>query len=51
MVRLCECEGEDYEVYHVRLFVGDYEYCVEEGNGAKGAKTMLEDMLYECQAG
>ena len=31
VVRLCECKDEDYEGYHVRLFVGDYEYVVEEG--------------------
>ena len=26
VVRLCECKDEDYEGYHVRVFVGDYEY-------------------------
>ena len=34
VVRLCECKDEDYEGDHIRLFVGDYEYCVEEGNEA-----------------
>jgi|Transcript_14037 [acyl-carrier-protein] S-malonyltransferase len=51
VVRLCECKDEDYEGYHVRLFVGDYEYCIEEGNDAEEVKTMLEDQLtYETYA-
>ena len=40
VVRLCECKDEDYEGYHVRLFVGDYEYCVEEGNEAEEKLTL-----------
>ena len=50
VVRLCECKDEDYEGYHVRLFVGDYEYCVEEGNDAEDVKDMLETMDYETYA-
>ncbi len=50
VVRLCECKDEDYEGYHVRLFVGDYEYCVEEGNEAEDVKEMLETMTYETYA-
>ena len=51
VVRLCECRDEDYEGYHVRLFVGDYEYCVEEGNEAEDVKAMLEKTLnYETYA-
>ena len=51
VVRLCECKDEDYEGYHVRLFVGDYEYCVEEGNEAEDVKAMLEKTLnYETYA-
>jgi len=50
VVRLCECKDEDYEGYHVRLFVGDYEYCVEEGNEAEDVKEMLESMTYETYA-
>jgi len=51
VVRLCECKDEDYEGYHVRLFVGDYEYCVEEGNEAEEVKAMLESKLsYETYA-
>ena len=50
VVRLCECRDEDYEGYHVRLFVGDYEYCVEEGNEAEDVKEMLETMSYETYA-
>jgi len=51
VVRLCECKDEDYEGYHVRLFVGDYEYCVEEGNEAEEVKVMLEKLLnYETYA-
>ncbi len=51
VVRLCECKDEDYEGYHVRLFVGDYEYCVEEGHEAEDVKSMLEDELsYEVYA-
>jgi len=50
VVRLCECKDEDYEGYHVRVFVGDYEYCVEEGNEAEEVKAMLETMSYETYA-
>ena len=51
VVRLCECKDEDYEGYHVRLFVGDYEYVVEEGYEAEDVKSMLEDELsYEVYA-
>ena len=50
VVRLCECKDEDYEGYHIRLFVGDYEYCVEEGNEAEDVKEMLETMSYETYA-
>jgi [acyl-carrier-protein] S-malonyltransferase len=50
VVRLCECKDEDYEGYHVRVFVGDYEYCVEEGNEAEDVKDMLENMTYETYA-
>jgi len=51
VVRLCECKDEDYEGYHVRVFVGDYEYCVEEGNEAEEVKVMLEKLLnYETYA-
>lgn len=50
VVRLCECKDEDYEGYHVRVFVGDYEYCVEEGNEAEDVKAMLEKMSYETYA-
>ena len=50
VVRLCECKDEDYEGYHIRLFVGDYEYCVEEGNEAEDVKEMLETMTYEVYA-
>jgi len=50
VVRLCECKDEDYEGYHIRVFVGDYEYCVEEGNEAEDVKDMLEDMTYETYA-
>ena len=50
VVRLCECKDEDYEGYHIRLFVGDYEYCVEEGNEAEDVKDMLETMTYETYA-
>jgi len=50
VVRLCECKDEDYEGYHIRLFVGDYEYCVEEGNEAEDVKEMLETMDYETYA-
>jgi len=50
VVRVCECKDEDYEGYHVRVFVGDYEYCVEEGNDAEDVKEMLETMSYETYA-
>jgi [acyl-carrier-protein] S-malonyltransferase len=50
VVRLCECKDEDYEGYHIRVFVGDYEYCVEEGNEAEDVKAMLEKMSYETYA-
>ncbi|KAL1496536.1 hypothetical protein AB1Y20_014142 [Prymnesium parvum] len=50
VVRLCECKDEDYEGYHVRVFVGDYEYCLEEGNEAEDVKEMLESMNYETYA-
>lgn len=50
VVRLCECKDEDYEGYHCRVFVGDYEYCVEEGNDAEDIKEMLESMTYETYA-
>ena len=50
VVRLCECKDEDYEGYHIRVFVGDYEYCVEEGNEAEDVKEMLESMSYEGYA-
>jgi len=50
VVRLCECKDEDYEGYHVRVFVGDYEYCLEEGNEAEDVKEMLETMTYETYA-
>eukprot|EP00316_Scyphosphaera_apsteinii_P008230 CAMPEP_0119298514 /NCGR_PEP_ID=MMETSP1333-20130426/688_1 /TAXON_ID=418940 /ORGANISM="Scyphosphaera apsteinii, Strain RCC1455" /LENGTH=469 /DNA_ID=CAMNT_0007299629 /DNA_START=65 /DNA_END=1474 /DNA_ORIENTATION=+ len=50
VVRLCECKDEDYEGYHVRLFVGDYEYCLEEGYDAEDVKNMLEDLTYETYA-
>ena len=50
VVRLCECKDEDYEGYHVRVFVGDYEYCVEEGNEAEDVKVMLEKLTYETYA-
>ena len=50
VVRLCECKDEDYEGYHLRLFVGDYEYCVEEGNEAEDVKEMLETLSYEVYA-
>eukprot|EP00310_Coccolithus_braarudii_P015220 CAMPEP_0183332486 /NCGR_PEP_ID=MMETSP0164_2-20130417/1627_1 /TAXON_ID=221442 /ORGANISM="Coccolithus pelagicus ssp braarudi, Strain PLY182g" /LENGTH=469 /DNA_ID=CAMNT_0025501209 /DNA_START=62 /DNA_END=1471 /DNA_ORIENTATION=+ len=50
VVRLCECKDEDYEGYHIRLFVGDYEYCIEEGNEAEEVKAMLEELSYETYA-
>jgi len=50
VVRLCECTDEDYEGYHIRVFVGDYEYCVEEGVDAEDTKEMLESMRYETYA-
>ncbi|KAL3894809.1 MAG: hypothetical protein SGPRY_013704 [Prymnesium sp.] len=50
VVRLCECKDEDYEGYHVRVFVGDYEYCLEEGSEAEDVKEMLETMSYETYA-
>lgn len=50
VVRLCECKDEDYEGYHVRVFVGDYEYCVEEGCDVEEVKEMLETLQYETYA-
>ena len=34
----------------MRVFVGDYEYCVEEGNEAEDVKEMLEELTYETYA-
>ena len=34
----------------MRVFVGDYEYCVEEGNEAEDVKEMLEEQTYETYA-
>ena len=50
VVRLCECKDEDYEGYHVRVFVGDYEYLTESGTEVEAVKKMLEEMTYETYA-
>lgn len=50
VVRLCECKDDDYEGYHVRVFVGDYEYVVNEGTDLADAKQMLETLTYETYA-
>ena len=49
-VRLCECKDEDYEGYHVRVFVGDYEYTVQEGYEAEEVKEVLLKIKYEVYA-